>query len=226
MLFLILGLLGTVPAAAFDSYTLALSWEPAFCKAKPSASECARANPDLPLTLHGLWPDQVDYCGVDSETAAIDRASTWCRLPEPSLSGATRSALDATMPGAASCLDRHEWVKHGTCSELAADGYFALAAALVQAVAETHFGRYLRAHAGETVDAENALAAFEEDFGAGSRGKIALRCSTVGGKPTLLEVRVRLSARLRTAAEMGSMLLSAGRRGGCPTSFRLDSGRP
>ena len=36
-------------------------------------------------------------------------------MPEPELSPDTRAALDKAMPGTQSVLERHEWIKHGTC---------------------------------------------------------------------------------------------------------------
>ena len=225
---LLAALLAAAPARAFDSYTFALSWEPAFCETKSSAPECESGNADrfdaTHLALHGLWPDPGNgYCGVDAKTRALDRASTWCQLPEPALSDGTRDALASVMPGASSCLDHHEWIKHGTCSGLEADGYFALAAALVRKVAQTAFGRYLSAHAGETANRESALSAFEQEFGAGSRDKIVLNCADVHGSPALLEVRLRLSPNIAAASELGARMMPAGAAGNCPDSFLLDS---
>ena len=220
-------------AGQFDSYTFTMSWEPTFCEGKPSATECRSQSADrfdaTNLSLHGLWPDQngdarhaYGYCGVDSATQALDRAPTWCQLPEPPLSDATRSALSTTMPGTASCLDHHEWIKHGSCSAMAAEDYFALAAALVRQVAGTNFGRFLSAHAGQTVTADDALSAFEQDFGSGSRDLVAMNCTNANGAQALLEVRVHLANPLRPASELASMLVSIGDRGNCPSSFLLD----
>ena len=222
-------------AGQFDSYTFALSWEPTFCEGKPGAPECQSENAGrfdaTNLALHGLWPDQdgdarhdYGYCGVDAAVKALDRAPSWCRLPEPALSNTTRSDLAEAMPGAASCLDHHEWIKHGTCagSEMSPDDYFALAAALVKKVAATRFGGYLRAHAGQTIQAEAALAAFEQDFGAGSRNKITLNCVRVNGQQALIETHLRLAKSLRSADQLGSLLLATNERGSCPSSFLLD----
>ena len=236
-LLLLAAVLASTPAVAagqFDSYTLALSWEPAFCESKPSASECASESPGrfdaANLILHGLWPDrsggagrEVGYCGVDAATREFDRSAAWCRLPEPALSEATRAELAEAMPGATSCLDRHEWTKHGTCSGMTADDYFARASALVSAVSKTAFGRYLSASAGRTVELEGALAAFEADFGPGSRDKLSLRCAQAGGKTALIEARLRLTNPLGPPSELKTMLLPTGDRGDCPPSFLLDS---
>jgi ribonuclease T2 len=220
-------------AGKFDSYTFTMSWEPAFCEGKPAAQECATQSADrfdaTHLALHGLWPDQdgdashsYGYCGVPASEQALDRAPTWCSLREPTYSDATHAALLTVMPGVNSCLDHHEWIKHGTCSGLTADQYFAVAAALVQQVAASAFGRYLAAHAGKTVDLTGAVAAFESDFGAGSGSKLTLNCTSLHGAPALLETRVHLPNPLPASPDLKSLLLSAGDHGNCPASFLLD----
>ena len=217
----------------FDEYALALSWEPAFCEGKPAAPECQSQRPDRfdasNLALHGLWPNKdgdsahtYGYCGVGAAEQALDRPPTWCRLPEPAVSAATRVDLNTAMPGATSCLDRHEWSKHGTCSGMTADDYFAYASALVQQVAATGFGRYLTANAGKTVDASEVVAAFERSFGASSGTKLTLNCTDVRGTQALLEVRLHLQNPPRPASELSSMLLDKGDHGNCPSSFLLD----
>lgn len=224
---------GGATAGQFDSYTFTMSWEPAFCEAKPNQTECASQSAGrfdaTNLALHGLWPDvsgdsshSYGYCGVGSSEQSLDRAPTWCRLSEPSLSNATRDALTTVMPGVDSCLDHHEWAKHGSCSGLDGDAYFALAAALVQKVASTSFGRFLTAHAGQTVAMSDVLAAFEQDFGAGSGSKLALKCTNVRGSPALLEVRMHLPNPAPAPADLTSSILSTGDSGNCPSSFLLD----
>lgn len=224
---------GGAVAGQFDSYTFTMSWEPTFCEGKPTAQECASQRSDRfdasNLALHGLWPDKngdashsYGYCGVPSSDQSLDRAPTWCQLREPAYSDATHASLLTVMPGVSSCLDHHEWTKHGTCSGLTADQYFATAAALVQGIAASSFGRYLTAHAGQTVDSGALVAAFEKDFGAGSANKLVMNCTSVRGASALLEVRLHLPNPVRPASELASMLLSTGDRGSCPSSFLLD----
>jgi ribonuclease T2 len=222
-------------AGQFDSYTLSLSWQPEFCEGKPGLPECRTESAGrfdaANLSLHGLWPDvngdsshAYGYCGVDAATRGLDKAPTWCRLPAPTLSDATRAALTTAMPGAASCLDHHEWVRHGTCSGLSADAYFALAASLVKQVAATSFGQFLSAHAGKTVSADDALAAFESDLG--KRTMVSLNCATVRGASALSEVRLHLPASLAPGAKLKTSLIATGDRGNCPASFLLDPVAP
>ena len=44
-----------------------------------------------------------------------DRKGNWQALPEVDLDSATRAHLIIAMPGTQSFLDRHEWIRHGTC---------------------------------------------------------------------------------------------------------------
>ena len=220
-------------AGQFDSYTFTMSWEPTFCEGKGSIHECETLTTDrfdaTHLALHGLWPDQsgdsshsYGYCGVSAADQSRDKAPTWCSLREPAYSDATHAALLTVMPGVDSCLDHHEWTKHGSCSGLTADQYFATAAGLVQQVAASSFGQYLAAHAGQTVDAAAVKSAFESDFGAGSANKLVLNCTNVGGASALLEARLHLPSALPASPDLKSLILATGDRGNCPSSFLLD----
>src|SRR5258706_166452 len=48
----------------------AVSWQPAFCETKPNKPECLSMTSDrfdaTHLTLHGLWPQGADYCGISA----------------------------------------------------------------------------------------------------------------------------------------------------------------
>lgn len=99
----------------FDFYVLSLSWSPGFCVTggdEKGRDQCRRGS-DVGFTVHGLWP-QYDR-GFPSDC----RGSS--RFP-------SRSALDATdgvYPDQG--LARYEWRKHGTCSGLSPNDYFAAA---------------------------------------------------------------------------------------------------
>ena len=219
-------------AGSFDSYVFSLEWTPAFCEGKSGLPEC-RALPGsfaaTHLALHGMWPDRNDdaahkygYCGVDAQTQALDRGPTWCRMPDVGISAPVMSRLSTVMSGTQSCLQNHEWYKHGSCSGLTPDDYFTRASALVDAVAASSFGRFLTANAGKTVSAADLLAAFESDFGAGTRARVSLSCTSAPGGQALLDVRVRLANPLRPASELAAMLLPQPSAGNCPPSFLID----
>ena len=221
-------------AGRFDSYVLTLQWSAAFCETRPNLPECGDRDPDRfsakHLTLHGLWPEvagdsshSYGYCGVDDATRALDRGATWCRMPALGLTSRTMTRLTEVMPAVASCLQNHEWYKHGSCSGFTPEEYFTRASDLVVAIAGTNFGRFLEANAGRSVTAAALLAAFERDHGAGSGTKVKLTCVKARGASLLSDVRLKLSHPLRPASELGRMLLDGGERGNCPASFELDS---
>jgi len=95
-------------------YTLAVTWSPEYCHghARDAGSrvECGGGN-SFGWTLHGLWPD-----GVGKEWPQYCKATAL--LPPATV----RRNLCAT-PSAQ--LLQHEWSKHGTCTGLTPDGYFA-----------------------------------------------------------------------------------------------------
>ena len=89
------------------------------------------------FTLHGLWPRprRKQYCNVSQALIDADEKGDWQALPAVGLSTETRTRLDVVMPGTQSFLDRHEWIKHGTCySGSDADTYFREAVSLIDEV--------------------------------------------------------------------------------------------
>ena len=197
------------PAAAFDGYTLALTWQPAFCAAHGDRAEC-KAAAQSPLVLHGLWPDwDVNgdgrrdggdaYCldagpARDSVIAADKGDGGWNDLPEITLSKAIRADLPAVMPGAQSHLDRHEWWKHGTCSGLKPDDYFTAAILLTRQAQLGALGKFLADHQGQTVMLQDLLAVFDQELGAGSRRALKVTCDRTdqGTASLLTEIQISL----------------------------------
>jgi ribonuclease T2 len=127
-------------ASGKPEYVFALSWQPAFCETKASKPECKAQNPTefdaSHFTLHGLWPQPNGnfYCQVPASDKANDNPSHWGDLPPVKLDANTRAELDEVMPGTASMLERHEWIKHGTCYGKSQQEYFSDALNLTRAV--------------------------------------------------------------------------------------------
>jgi ribonuclease T2 len=180
--------------------------------------------------VHGLWPndrpnDGPTYCGVDEETRALDQPKSWCQLPEPEMSGKTRAHLAQTMPGVMSCLDRHEWIKHGTCAAIGAERYFGETLRLASAVQATAFNRLIAANVGREMTPEQLVKAFEASFGAGSSAALTLVCSDRG---LLSEIRIAL----RASALEGELDSADLYRDGpapqsrCPGTVRIDAAGP
>lgn len=229
----VLPLFACEPAPSVDHYVLALSWQPAFCEANAQRPECtalgehdfAAAN----LVLHGLWPNAADgdhpfYCGVTQTDRAADTSGAWCTLPETGADAETRRDLADVMPGSQSCLDRHEWIKHGTCSGLDGDAYFDVSARLVRDLQATHLAQALRAQIGGQVALRRLLQAFEQDFGPGSAQALEVVCRRSGGTAYLAEIRLALrrDAIDKPLSRAGLFLDGPAPRGGCPAEIAID----
>src|SRR5256885_1357974 len=217
--YILFGIILTEPAFSldestvgkFDYFVMALSWEPAFCATKPNRPECLSLNMERfaakNLALHGLQPRQVrdsghayGYCSIGNGLRDLDEKNEWCKLPRLDLSEDTERNLKISMPGFASCLERHEWYKHGSCSGLEAEAYFAVSNAFVANFAKTRLGKYISANVGRTVELADLLARLREDFGADSARSFAIKCRTTEDADTLWEVRVNLKNPLPESA--------------------------
>jgi ribonuclease T2 len=186
---------------SISHYVLALSWQPGFCELHADRPEChALEKADFAathLTIHGLWPNNgpgagPSYCGIDDSTKALEDAGYWCELPEPEMTDATRADLSAAMPGTVSCLERHEWVKHGTCTGIEADEYFANTVHLAKAAQATRLAQVITGNVGRTVTPRQLRNAFEAEFDAGSSDALSLVCMERDGRRYLIEIRIAL----------------------------------
>lgn len=101
-------------AGDFDYYVMALSWTPSWCAIEGDDRGSDQCDPGqgFGFTLHGLWPQYED--GWPAFCPTLER--------NPSRSQTARMAdLFGT-----SGLAWHQWTKHGVCSGLSAEDYFAL----------------------------------------------------------------------------------------------------
>jgi ribonuclease T2 len=208
-------------------FILAASWEPAFCATNRNKTECRRQKPgDYDATnfsLHGLWPMRQEHCGVSDDDRAADRRSDWNDLPAVSLSADTRSALDKVMPGTQSGLERHEWARHGTCTNMSADDYFGAAIGLINELNASAVRNLFADNIGKTLDAETIKAAFDKSFGEGASDRVKMSCRRVGKVRVISEITIGLSADATagsgTGQRLGKLIQAAGR-----TSFGCDQG--
>jgi ribonuclease T2 len=221
------------PDSIVHHYILALSWQPAFCESNIDKPECQELDGDdfaaTNLTLHGLWPNAADgphpfYCGDAAGNRDADEAGDWCTLPATGADQSTQSDLDQVMPGSASCLDRHEWIKHGSCTGLGGDAYFDASVRLVREMQATRLSEVLRAGIGKLVSRRGLLSAFDADFGPGAANALELVCRKDGGSAYLTEVRVALRPEAINQPLSQNMLFLDGPppHGGCPAEFFLD----
>ena len=101
-------------AGEFDYYVMALSWSPNWCALEGDRRDADQCDPkhDYGWIMHGLWPQfergWPSYC------------NTSARNPSRSETGAMTDIM------ASGGLAWHQWKKHGRCSGLASQDYFAL----------------------------------------------------------------------------------------------------
>ncbi len=100
----------------FDSYMLALSWAPTFCELLPDSAhkeplQCGEHR-QFGFVIHGLWPKDG---GIYLEN---------CQVNAPAVPESLVTSMLDIMPSP--WLIQHEWSKHGACTGLPVQDYFAL----------------------------------------------------------------------------------------------------
>lgn len=163
----------------FDYYALALSWSPTHCATvdRPDAEQCNRRDGRrFAFVLHGLWP-QFER-GYPEFCPTADR---------PFVPERTIDRMRDIMP--ARGLIIHQFRKHGVCSGLDVDGYFALSRKLYEKVKIPP--RYLSPDQNQMVDTDTVV----DEFVAANPGlkpdMLAVVCGGPGNR--MREVRVCFS---------------------------------
>lgn len=204
------------------NFTLAVSWQPAFCETQARLPECKTQSPQRfdasNFSLHGLWPDPAGniYCDVSDALQRLDSARDWGQLPALKLSGGTRDELDMVMPGAVSFLDRHEWIKHGTCSGGDAQSYYAASLVLMEALNQSAVRDLFVAQIGETLKTSTLRAAFDAAFGKGTGERVEVSCVKDGKRQLIGEIRIALTGEIGPDADLKTLMLAAPqKRQGC-----------
>ncbi len=165
-----------------NEYLLALSWQPGFCSTHGSKKECKRADSGdhsaKNLSLHGLWPQPRDnaYCGVSEADKAIDRRGRWDLLKKLDLSSDTVKALSVAMPGYLSALQRHEWIKHGTCYSKDAETYYKDSIRVTNEFNESPVGALFASNKGRSLRLKDIRKAVAKSFGDQAASRVSLRC--------------------------------------------------
>lgn len=168
-----------------DSYVLALSLQSAFCETTgfdKGKKECTTLTPNSPyirqFSLHGLWPNQ-DACGTRYGFCnAAPQQASHCDYAPILLSLETDALLKKYMASYqyGSCLERHEWYKHGSCQDKNVDDYYFLATKLTEQVNNSSLGSYLSQNTGKVITVTDFNYEFDASFGKRSSKKIKLIC--------------------------------------------------
>ncbi len=232
----------------FDSYVLALSWQPGFCqnlhqRGRKMPDECQRQQESRDktqfLSVHGLWPGlpaSIAARGVDNKrwmrfgcaTRPLPnmpeaRASQKCAAPAPQLDAQLAAKLNEAMPGAGgrSCLERYEFAKHGACFGFSPNAYFATMIRLNQTLRQSTLGHFLNAHYGQTVTRKAFNQALRQQFGDTSVKAVKLTCS--GNPGWLTEIQITLNAETINQPLDAKSFQSQPHPGNCGAKFRLDA---
>ena len=213
---------GQSPASASREYVLALSWQPAFCQGHQTKPECKAETESsfdaTNLTLHGLWPQDGEYCGVSAADQRLDKASRWQDLPAVQLAPETRTTLEEVMPGTRSALERHEWLRHGTCFGAPPDTYFGDAVRLVREVDASPVRALFADHVGQQLTLDQIRGSFDAAFGQGAGQHVGVVCVGQGGARMITELRVYLAGEVKDDTRLADLLAKAPRaHENCPS---------
>src|SRR5688572_29578094 len=205
----------TAPAIAQQrtQYVLALSWEPAFCETAPDRPECISQTADrfdaTHFVLEGLWPQRMNYCKVSGAMQILDAERKWHELPAPKLTAETRAALDEAMTGSQSYLDRHEWVRHGTCYGTNAEEFFTDSLAMLKAVNDSAVRDLFVDNVGNELTEEEIRAAFDAAFGTGAGERVRVRCEADGERQIISRITIGLMGEIETPADYAALTMAA-----------------
>lgn len=205
----LLGLAACEPqavAGSGDAYVLALSWQPTFCESAARRPECRSQTPSRPdasqFSLHGLWPQPGSnvYCNVDRRDEEASKQGRWRDIGMERLSEPLWRRLQEGMPGSRSQLQRHEWIKHGTCMRGAdAETYFRVSLDLLDAVNGSALGELFESNLGRNLTGAAIRAAADRDFGPGAGKRIRIACKDDGSRRIIGEITIGLKGDLLTA---------------------------
>lgn len=99
-------------AGEFDYYVMSLSWSPTWCALEGEQRGSPQCDQDFGWVLHGLWPQfeagWPSYCNT--------------RVRNPSRRDTAEQADVFGSSGSA----WHQWNKHGRCSGLSSEDYYAI----------------------------------------------------------------------------------------------------
>jgi ribonuclease T2 len=209
----------------FQSYVLAVSWQPGFCEHNRNANkkpECqAFLKGKLPathLTLHGLWPNKAQ-CGI-----SYGDCNPKNKLD---LSKETIAKVAPWMPNFyyQTGFGEHEWSKHGTCQSLGDDQYFLTAINMVKTVNDSAIGQYILAHQGKSIDVSDFKAELTKKMGINTVSRLRLVCAQ---HRYLQEIRLNLPMNAEQDSNWLQNLAKAPKSGrfigNCRSTIYIDKG--
>lgn len=193
-------------ADLYDSYVLAMSWQPGFCEhlpgnnRKPECKDMMSGKRSIDhLTLHGLWPNRRS-CGISYEQ---------CSGRSLKLQHETIAYIQPWMPNwyYSSDFGSYEWRKHGTCqTALDDDSYFRKAVNAVITLNNSSAGKYLAENRGGVISRQVFFTKFNQDAG-DERASDNLQLLCAGSY--LYEIRVLLAPEFEVGKGVATMMAGA-----------------
>lgn len=181
----------------YDSHVFAISWQAGFCQDKRK-TECDSLSKEpyarSHFTLHGLWPNKTS-CGTNyGWCGSVTHDTTdFCYFPVVPLDSQVRTMLGTVMPSVkyGTCLERHEWWKHGLCRDTSADRYFMVSMNILQQINGSDFvEQYIQSNIGKSSTLTALNEAFDKSFGADAHLRIRVNCGKDG--QSLSEIQMNL----------------------------------
>ena len=204
-------------------HILAVSWQPGFCETRPNRKECsgqtAKRYDATHFSLHGLWPMKKSYCGVTADMRARDRKGDWLDLPKPAMGEEIAEKLLITMPGTQSGLDRHQWLRSGTCQGGTAEVYFARQLSLLDELNGSAVRALFAGRLGAQVTEAEIKRAFDASFGKGAGERVRMRCQKAGARNVITGLTIGLAGDLSKGVGLSDLMLAAG-----STDFKCGQG--
>jgi ribonuclease T2 len=213
-----------------DSYKLAVSWQPAFCESHRGKPECKITDNTVyqasHFTLHGLWPNKRE-CGVNYGLCGQYKkpVKSFCDYAPVPMKPETVKGLGEIMPSVAggSCLERHEWYKHGTCqTDWDADDYFATATRLVKEFNDQGMADFMKQNTGRKVSTAAFLKIVDKSFGKRASKRLNLGCDRDGN---LVDVFINLPKDIPANVALADLIQQAPEsfNNRCGKSFTVDA---
>jgi ribonuclease T2 len=213
-----------------DSYKLAVSWQPAFCESHRGKPECKITDNTVyqasNFTLHGLWPNKHE-CGTNYGLCGQykQQVKSFCDYDPVPMKPETVSRLGEVMPSVAegTCLDRHEWYKHGTCqTDWNADQYFDTAVRLVKEFNAKGMSDFMKQNIGKTVSGNTFYKAVDQAFGKNASKRLRLGCDRDGN---LVDIFINLPKQIPENTALADLIQQAPEDYGnsCGKSFKVDA---
>lgn len=199
------------PQSQAQNYLLALSWQPAFCQTHQQKTECETQSTGRydanHMALHGLWPQPESniYCNVSNNKKRLDQRKMWNQLPALGLTEETYGDLIETMPGVASYLHRHEWIKHGTCYSTTPEEYYRESIILTEQINASPVRDLFADNIGQTISSVEIKTMFDEAFGAGAGDKIQVKCD----EGMIVELWINLNGSIDDGSRISDLLKNA-----------------